>query len=51
VSGTPIFRLEAEISVPTKTNINALRERFAVVQKEENIDIELALARSPSPSA
>ena len=50
VSGTPIFRLEAEISVPTKTNINALRERFAAVQKEENIDIELALARSPSSS-
>ena len=44
VSGTPIFRLEAGISVPTKTNINALRERFAAIQKEENIDIELALA-------
>jgi glycine cleavage system transcriptional repressor len=43
VSGTPIFRLEAEISVPTKTNINALRERFAAIQKEENIDIELSL--------
>ena len=43
VSGAPIFRLEAEISVPTKTNINALRERFATIQKEENIDIELSL--------
>jgi glycine cleavage system transcriptional repressor len=43
VSGTPIFRLESNISVPTKTNINALRERFAAIQKEENIDIELAL--------
>ena len=43
VSGTPIFRLEAEISVPTKSNINALRERFAAIQKEENIDIELSL--------
>jgi glycine cleavage system transcriptional repressor len=43
VSGTPIFRLEADISVPTKTNISALRERFAAIQKEENIDIELAL--------
>jgi glycine cleavage system transcriptional repressor len=43
VSGTPIFRLEADISVPTKTNINALRERFAAIQKEENIDIELSL--------
>ena len=43
VSGTPIFRLEAEISVPTKSNINALRERFAAIQKDENIDIELSL--------
>jgi glycine cleavage system transcriptional repressor len=43
VSGTPIFRLEAELSVPTKTNINGLRERFAEIQREENIDIELAL--------
>ena len=43
VSGTPIFRLEAEISVPTKRNINALRERFAAIQKDENIDIELSL--------
>ena len=43
VSGTPIFRLEANISVPTKTNINSLRQRFAEIQKEENIDIELAL--------
>jgi glycine cleavage system transcriptional repressor len=43
VSGTPIFRLEANISVPTKTNINSLRERFAGIQREENIDIELSL--------
>ena len=43
MSGTPIFRLETNISVPTKTNINALRERFAAIQKEENIDIELSL--------
>jgi len=43
VSGTPIFRLEADISVPTKTNINSLRERFAGIQREENIDIELSL--------
>ena len=43
VSGTPIFRLEANISIPTRININALRERFAAIQKEENIDIELSL--------
>jgi glycine cleavage system transcriptional repressor len=44
VSGTPIFRLEASISVPATTNINALRERFAEIQRQENIDIDLSLA-------
>jgi glycine cleavage system transcriptional repressor len=48
VSGTPIFRLEAEISVPTKTNINSLRECFAEIQREENIDIELSLVDTGS---
>lgn len=46
VSGTPIFRLDAEISIPTKTNINSLRQRFAEMQREENIDIDLAPLRS-----
>ena len=46
VSGTPIFSLEAAISVPAKTNLNVLRERFAQIQKDENIDIELAPAKS-----
>jgi len=41
VSGTPIFRLEAEISIPTKTKIAQLRERFATIQREENIDIDI----------
>ncbi len=40
-SGTPIFRLEANISVPAKVNINALRERFSAIQREENIDVDL----------
>jgi len=48
VSGTPIFRLEASIAVPTKTNINALRQRFADLQREENVDIDLSLVHSPS---
>ncbi len=46
VSGTPIFSLEASISVPAKTNINVLRERFAQIQRDENIDIELSPAKS-----
>jgi glycine cleavage system transcriptional repressor len=42
-SGTPIFRLEAIISIPAKLNVNALRARFAEIEREENIDIELIL--------
>jgi len=51
VSGTPIFRLEANIAVPAQTNINLLRERFAEIQREENVDIELSLTHSPSSHA
>ena len=44
VSGAPIFRLEASLAVPARININSLRERFAEIQKDENIDIELTAA-------
>jgi glycine cleavage system transcriptional repressor len=50
VSGTPIFRLEADIAVPTRININSVRERFAEIQKEENIDIDLSLIRPAPPN-
>ena len=43
VSGTPIFRLEAILSVPARLNVNALRSRFAEIEGEENIDIDLTL--------
>jgi glycine cleavage system transcriptional repressor len=46
VSGTPIFQLEADLAVPTRTNVNSLRERFAQIQREENIDVELTPAKS-----
>jgi glycine cleavage system transcriptional repressor len=46
VSGTPIFQLEANLAVPTRTNINELRQRFSDIQREENIDIELSPAKS-----
>jgi len=46
VSGTPIFRLEAMLAVPVRISINSLRERFAEIQREENIDIELSAATS-----
>lgn len=47
VSGTPIFRLEALVSVPASTDISRLRERFAEIQREENIDIDFSLLRNP----
>jgi glycine cleavage system transcriptional repressor len=46
VSGTPIFQLEADLAVPARTNINQLRELFAEIQREENIDIDLAPAKT-----
>jgi glycine cleavage system transcriptional repressor len=49
VSGTPIFRMEAVISVPTRLNINALRARVAEIEREENIDVDLAPMGASSP--
>jgi glycine cleavage system transcriptional repressor len=46
VSGTPIFQLEADLAVPGRTNINQLRARFAEIQREENIDVDLVAAKT-----
>ena len=46
ISGTPIFRLAADLAVPARISLNSLRERFAEIQREENIDIELTAAKS-----
>jgi len=46
ISGTPIFQLEADLAIPTRTNINSLRARFAEIQREENIDVEITPAKS-----
>jgi glycine cleavage system transcriptional repressor len=46
VSGTPIFQLEADLAVPARTNINQLRARFAEIQREENIDVDLVAAKT-----
>jgi len=43
VSGTPLFELEAELSLPARANINEVRERLAELQREQNIDIDLRL--------
>jgi glycine cleavage system transcriptional repressor len=45
VSSTPLFRLEADLSVPVRTNINELRESLAKIQREQNIDIELTAGK------
>jgi glycine cleavage system transcriptional repressor len=42
-SGTPIFRMEALLSVPAELNVKAIRTRFDEIEREENIDIDLAL--------
>ena len=46
VSGTPLFQLEADLAVPTRTNINELRDRLAELQREENIDIEFTAIKT-----
>jgi glycine cleavage system transcriptional repressor len=46
VSGTPLFQLEADLAVPTRTNINQLRELLAELQREENIDIEFTAVKA-----
>ena len=51
VSGTPIFRMEAVISVPVHLNVNDLRRRFDEIQREENIDLELSLLTDLGRSA
>ncbi len=45
MSGTPLFQLEARLAVPVRTNINQLRTRLAEVQRDENIDIEIAVIK------
>ena len=45
MSGAPLFQLEAELAVPIRTNISQLRERLTVVQREENIDIEIMVLK------
>ena len=42
MSGTPLFQLEADLAVPAQTNIYELRKCLEDLQREENIDIEIA---------
>ncbi|MCI0413098.1 ACT domain-containing protein [bacterium] len=40
-SGTPIFRMEAELSIPAGVSINRLRMQLDEIELQENIDIDL----------
>ena len=43
VSGTPIFRMKALLSVPPGLNISRLRQQLDEIEREENIDIDLMM--------
>jgi len=43
MSGTPIFGLDARLSVPAQVNLHTLRQELDEIGKRENIDIEFAL--------
>lgn len=47
ISGTPLFRLEAQISVPTRVNVHTLRSELQEFAAQENIDVELFLDTGP----
>lgn len=48
VSGAPVFRMEAVISIPTPININALRTQLEKIENDENIDISLGILTNES---
>jgi glycine cleavage system transcriptional repressor len=41
ITGTPLFQLDATLSVPSRTDIHRLRDLLEEIQREQNIDIEL----------
>jgi len=43
VSGTPIFRMEALLSVPPALSISRLRQQLDEIEREANIDIDLLM--------
>jgi glycine cleavage system transcriptional repressor len=43
VSGTPIFRMEALLSVPPTLNIGGLRQQLDEIERQANIDIDLMM--------
>ncbi|OFW09820.1 MAG: hypothetical protein A3G20_03200 [Acidobacteria bacterium RIFCSPLOWO2_12_FULL_59_11] len=47
MSGTPIFQLEARLSVPLSVNLHDLRRELEEIGKRENIDIEFSVLPKP----
>lgn len=45
LSGTPMFQLEAELEVPSKTGLSRLRAQLAELCDEENLDFWLESGR------
>ena len=43
MSGTPIFQLDARLSVPAQVNLHELRRKLDEIGKRENVDIEFSL--------
>ena len=43
VSGTPIFRMEALLSVPPTLSISRLRQQLDEIEREANIDVDLLM--------
>jgi glycine cleavage system transcriptional repressor len=43
MSGTPIFQLEARLSVPARVSLHELRRELDEIGKRENIDVEFSL--------
>jgi glycine cleavage system transcriptional repressor len=43
MSGTPIFQLDARLSVPSRVNLHSLRQQLDEIGQRENIDIEFSL--------
>ena len=43
MSGTPMFQLDARLSVPARVNLHELRQQLDEIARRENIDVEFSL--------
>jgi glycine cleavage system transcriptional repressor len=47
MSGTPMFQLDARVSVPSRVSLHDLRRELDEIGKRENIDVEFSLLTKP----